>query len=346
MIEAWILGVVLNLIGSVLFNLAVNLLKLVSDREKVGIKSSLFVQRIAWVVLVVGSLSCYTSFAFASSSLLASLGGAQLVSNLFFSRMHSTAAGKGLTKYHCVASFLLVFGMTVCAIFASHDSNTYTNAEITLLYTAPAFLTLEVVLLALLIFNWFWIERRDRRIATAYAFSSAVVGTQSTLHSKVLAEMLKDAFLSGNVSNFQTGLFYIVLLACLVTMSFWIYRLSRSLALFDGLVIIPLLQVAWVLSATLQGSVLFQEFASMSWLYFSVGLAITATGIYLLTKIEQRALKPQWNPLVDISDPVWGLVGSPMSSPLPGGEDVGCLTINTEDSNHEDTPNPLREIKA
>ena len=335
MIETWIVGVVLNLVGSVLFNLAVNLLKLVTDREKSGTKS-IVLQRLAWCVLVIGSLSCYASFAFASSSLLASLGGAQLVSNLFFSRMHSTNAGKGLTKYHCVATLLLVLGMTVCAIFASHQSNTYTNAELTLLYTAPAFLTLEIVLLFLIAFNWLWIERKDRRIATAYAFSSAVVGTQSTLHSKVLAEMLKEAFLSGNVSNFKSPLFYIVLVACLVTMSFWIYRLSRSLALFDGLVIIPLLQVAWVLSATLQGSVLFQEFASMSWLYFSLGLAITATGIYLLTKIEQRALKPQWNPL-DISDPVWGLVGSPMNSPLPGGEDVGCLTLNTEDSNHDET---------
>ena len=75
---------------------------------------------------------------------------------------------------------------------------------------------------------------------------SATIGTQSVLQSKCLAELLRTDIVIDRSSGsdlFANGLLYLVLTAFLLGMGFWLYRLNNALKLFDGLVIIPIIQV-------------------------------------------------------------------------------------------------------
>jgi len=244
----WIVGVALNICGSVLFNLSVNLLKLASNGNT---KSPTCLKRLAILLLILGSALAYTSFAFTSSSLLASLGGVQLLANLMFSQLHDSHR---LTLAHYVATLLLVVGMLISAVYSAHATRLYSANDLISLYLAPKFVLLESLLFAFVIFHHFWLERHGRHIALSSAFHSAIVGTGSVLHAKVIAEILKLAVTTHSLRPlYNTKLFFIVGALCILNIAYWMHRLSRSIHLFPGPIIIPLLQVAWVLCASLQG---------------------------------------------------------------------------------------------
>jgi hypothetical protein len=121
----------------------------------------------------------------------------------------------------------------------------------------------------------------------SYAFVSAVVGTQSVLQSKCLAELLKVSISGDN--QFDTWFLYVDLLAFLAGLSFWLYRMNMALKMFDGLIIIPLLQVFWTTSAILQGGMYFQEFdgmGPMKTLGFGFGVLTVFIGVYFLAPVD------------------------------------------------------------
>ena len=116
---------------------------------------------------------------------------------------------------------------------------------------------------------------------------SAIVGTQSVLQSKCLAELLKATFEGDN--QFTHWFLYVILLGFLAGLSFWLYRMNAALKKFDGLIIIPLLQVFWTTSAILQGGVYFQEFDKFSRaqsIGFTMGVLIVFIGVYLLAPVD------------------------------------------------------------
>lgn len=297
----WLVGVALNVCGSVVFNLSVNLLKLAGSgntKSPCCPRNPHCLKRVAILLLILGSALAYMSFAFTSSSLLASLGGVQLLVNLVFSQLHDSHR---LTLRHYVATLLLVVGMLISAVYSTHATRLYSANDLVQLYLAPHFLLLESVLFTFVIFHHFWLERHGRHIALSSAFHSAIVGTGSVLHAKVLAEILKLAVTTHSWRPLYCPLFLIVGVLCIFNIAYWMHRLSRSIHLFPGNVIIPLLQVAWVLCASLQGGVFFNDFETLSMLhrlYFCLGLLITVTGIFVLTSAEQRVVTvAQFSPL-------------------------------------------------
>eukprot|EP00602_Paraphysomonas_sp_CaronLab_P009074 CAMPEP_0185026306 /NCGR_PEP_ID=MMETSP1103-20130426/10228_1 /TAXON_ID=36769 /ORGANISM="Paraphysomonas bandaiensis, Strain Caron Lab Isolate" /LENGTH=304 /DNA_ID=CAMNT_0027559825 /DNA_START=543 /DNA_END=1457 /DNA_ORIENTATION=- len=119
---------------------------------------------------------------------------------------------------------------------------------------------------------------------STYAIVSATVGTQSVLQSKCLAELIK-ATINGE-NQFNKPFVYIIVLVFALGLSFWLYRMNAALKKFDGLIIIPLLQVFWTTSAILQGGVYFQEFVKFKpqqTVGFLSGVVIVFIGVYLLT---------------------------------------------------------------
>ena len=104
MANSWYYGVLMNLVGSICINGGTNLMKLGHTKEVyLGESSSSPCRRDEeqtfanqrkgkiWycgsIFFVIGNIFNFISFSFAPQSLLAALGSAQFVSNVFFGKM-------------------------------------------------------------------------------------------------------------------------------------------------------------------------------------------------------------------------------------------------------------------
>jgi len=127
----------------------------------------------------------------------------------------------------------------------------------------------------------------DRKVLSGffYSFSSAMTGTQSVVLGKTLAIIIRN-YAAGKIVIFDPLdlfiLFFIVIvfLSFLVTFTFWLYRRTESMALFDTVFIAPLNQVMWLTFSTVAGGIYFHEFEQMEWAQW-VAL-VTGTGFNYL----------------------------------------------------------------
>ena len=106
-----------------------------------------------------------------------------------------------------------------------------------------------------------------------------------------MAELLKATIEGDN--QLTNGFTYVIILGFIAGISFWLYRMNSALKMFEGLIIIPLLQVFWTTCAILQGGMYFQEFEKFTVsqiMGFSTGVLIVFIGVYMLAPLDQEAL--------------------------------------------------------
>ena len=200
-------------------------------------------------LFAIGSALTFFSFAFASQSLLSSLGTLQFISNVFFSRF---VLGEKLSLRVVIATGLIGAGIVITVAFSNHSSKVYTVQDLLRLYDANYFFFLQMIGLAICLQAGVYIlyTRRERRqlplplsgIVRPVVFASmaATIGTQSVLQSKCLAEIIKSSSL-GDAQQ-QIWFIGIILLVFVIGLSIWLISLNEALKEFDGAVIIPLLQ--------------------------------------------------------------------------------------------------------
>ena len=78
---------------------------------------------------------------------------------------------------------------------------------------------------------------------------------------------------------------YFVLFAWLASTAFWLTQMNKGLSKFDGLFIIPVLQVFWTFYSIVSGGIYFEEFDAFSpeqMLGFCSGVSVVFVGVYLL----------------------------------------------------------------
>jgi magnesium transporter len=291
----WIQGAILNVCGSILVNLAANLLKLAHNVEEsdkispnkqeittglnealkygallqcctISFGSPVYASKLYWrlgaFLFAAGSVINFLSLSMAAQSLLATLGGVQFVSNIFFAKC---ILGEKVTRRGLIATLVIVLGLTIAVSFSDHVSTRYSSSTLIALYDTKYITFIVSVAATLIISECTYIvytasEKAGKPLflssivrPVTYSMVSATVGTQSVLQSKCLAELLRtDITGTSNTAGngrsmgndlFANTLFYIVLTAFLIGMAFWLYRLNNALKLFDGLVIIPIIQV-------------------------------------------------------------------------------------------------------
>lgn len=245
------------------------------------------------MVFGFGSAMTFGSFAFASQSLLASLGTLQFISNVVFSRF---VLLEPLSWRVVAATLLIVAGVVLTASFSNHSSDTYSVQDLLALYDSSYVFFLEMLGLTLLLQLSIYVIYTNREASRAplplssavrpitFASVAATIGSQSVLQSKCIAEIIRSSSL-GDTQESQwfvaviTGVF----LSGLVV---WLLCLNEALKLFEGAVIIPLLQVCWTVSAIMQGGVYFREFRSFTpsqYAGFVCGLAVVVLGVAVLT---------------------------------------------------------------
>ncbi len=325
----WIVGVVLNLVGSVTVNAGTNLLKLsLKIKEEGYLCRFRYAQTrcVGGVLFVLGSLTNFVSFGLAAQSLLASLGGVQFVANCVFGKF---ILDETVTTRHLIASLILVAGVVIAVSFSNHDSTRYSLEDIIGFYDADYAwfmfgIGITVILSEILYRIYSWREtivlstNLDSDAKDFYPFHSflkpvtfcwisACFGTQSVLQAKCIAEIGKMAILQQSFSLLFKREVILMIAAFIVFLAIWLKRLMIALSLYDGLVIIPILQVCWTISAVIHGSVFFKEFQSASARQvnmFSMGLSLVVIGVYILAGSEsapnRSSIASKSNPEVKI----------------------------------------------
>ena len=253
---------------------------------------------IIWIigtaVFVTGSLLNFASYAFAAQSMLASLESIQFVTNLIFGKFMLKAH---ITRRMVIGTVLTVAGTILAVQFSSKTTLTLNTAEMVQLYKNPAYivyLLLSLVTIGLMnyVYKWYKGRIRQRRplphsdivMPLSYSVLSALVGTQSVVQAKLLAELLSVQS-SGRENVFKSSFVYITIIFWLLTVVVWLSRLNNALSKFDPLFMIPLLQCSFVFFAIISGGIFFKEFDSFSnkqWLGFWSGICVMFSGLTML----------------------------------------------------------------
>lgn len=129
-----------------------------------------------------------------------------------------------------------------------------------------------------------------RLLPIIYAGQSAIFGSLSVLLAKALSSLVRTSF-RGNLQLDQYG-FWIILFLWLAVMTFWLVRMNLALKMFNGIVIIPTLQVFWIVFSIISGGIFFQEFrvySSLSLFFFVCAVALILAGVVTLTSRIKRS---------------------------------------------------------
>lgn len=306
----WITGAAINVVGSISINFGTNLLKLghnqrerqalleTSDGDKVFTKKSVTQYqswRIGVAVFSLGNILNFISFGYAAQSLLAALGSVQFVSNVFFAYL---MLNEVVTRRIILATLFIMVGNGFLVAFGNHQSVIYSHEELLASYKGNIYLTYCGVLLFIVAVHHL-IYRRGRQVATlrgeepvgawrmllpySYAVVSGAIGSHSVLFAKSLSVLLRSTLQGDNQLD---GWFtYLVFFLFAGTASFWMARLNDGLAMFDAILIVPMLQIVWTFFSIFTGFIYFEEyrvFDNFRATMFGVGVLALFVGMSLL----------------------------------------------------------------
>lgn len=292
----WITGAAINVVGSISINFGTNLLKLghnqrerqalvldTDDPEDKILPRKPVTQYQSWrigvIVFSLGNILNFISFGYAAQSLLAALGSVQFVSNVFFAYL---MLNEIVTRRIILATVFIMVGNGFLVAFGNHQSVIYTHGQLLASYKGHIYLTYLFILLCIVAAHHS-IYRRGRQLAASrgedpvgvwrmllpytYAVVSGAVGSHSVLFAKSLSVLLRST-LEGD--NQLDGWFtYIVFFLFVGTASFWMARLNDGLAMFDAILIVPMLQIVWTFFSIFTGFIYFEEYRVCEPFFFS-----------------------------------------------------------------------------
>ncbi|EEC73279.1 probable magnesium transporter NIPA8 isoform X1 [Oryza sativa Japonica Group] len=312
----WVIGALINIVGSVAINFGTNLLKLGHDqREKLSTtnnnqgndkfvpKSVMHFQtwRIGILFFAAGNCLNFMSFAYAAQSLLAALGSIQFVSNIAFAYF---VLNKTISVKVMVATTFIVFGNIFLVSFGNHQSPVYTPEQLVAKYSNLVFVLYCMSLVFVVAFNQYLYRSGETIISDSakhtgshwrtllpfsYAIVSGAIGSCSVLFAKSLSNMLRLTMSSRY--QFHSWFTYSMLLLFLFTAGFWMARLNEGLSLFDAILIVPMFQIAWTFFSICTGFVYFQEyqvFDTLRIVMFVLGMTSVFIGISLLAPDDSK----------------------------------------------------------
>ena len=304
----WV-GILAGLAGSIAINLGNNLQSLgmhnleMAMIEKLGRDGDAFSERppiepsasrtwrVGTCVFVIGSLLNFGSYGFAAQSLLASLEAVQFVTNVAFGRL---ALGKPISRAMYAGTGLTVAGTVLTCFFSSKQAAEICSIrDLLALWANPLWLAYLVFALGFggalrAAYQYFAAKqpqtaRTTTLCAVLYATFSALFGTLSVVCAKLLAELL--ALQTDGVNVFSSWFLYAVAVAWVSLVGVWLWRMNAALALYEPLLIIPLLQANFIFFAIVSGGIHFREFDYMrtrNWAGFGAGVFVIFGGLSLL----------------------------------------------------------------
>lgn len=259
---------------------------------------------IAFSTFVLGNLINFGSFSLATQSLLAGLGSIQFITNVIFSRF---LFNDQITAQILLGTLIILSGNVFVVIFANQSSNNYTAQQLLELYGEPTFLWYAGFMILLAIFlHRAHLESIDllhrakvlqyrllnpkrlnpmveKAVPITFALVSGIIGTQGVVLAKSCSDLIRSTFQGEN--QFVHPFTYVLLAIWVYVITFWLRRMNEALRRFDGVFIIPLLQVNWIVFSIISGGIYFQEFEGFSsgrLFGFLAGVVLIVIGVFLL----------------------------------------------------------------
>ena len=121
----------------------------------------------------------------------------------------------------------------------------------------------------------------------SYSVVSTAIGSQAVLLAKSSSMLIIESLNSTNPQQNQFLKFesYLFIVGWVGTMIFWLVRMNRALKKYDGDIMIPMLQVQWILFSIVSGGLFFGEFEKyywFNWAGFIAGVTIVFIGVCVL----------------------------------------------------------------
>lgn len=304
----WILGVGLNIIGSIIINLGNNTVQYAYKKKYINtdleshstssIELNLYMFKKYWYLgyflFAIGNLINFSSLSITSQSLLSSVtNSVQIFTNLIF---HKYILGNPLTKHIFPGTLLMIGGSVLAVIFSNRTSTIFTVEELQNLYTQLEYIVLICVEFFLIIcFSiLYWCIKNKSNTGyvlylkpLSYITVSVLIGTQSVIFAKSGAE-LTTLTISGE-NQLYYYFTYIIFFSWLCVVIFWIFRLNNILKLFNDQYIIPIVQSLWTMLSIVSSGIYFKEFVDFSilqYFMFFLGNFITIFGIFVMINEE------------------------------------------------------------
>lgn len=294
----WVIGALINLLGSIFINFGTNLLKSAHDERNSRPKMKPIIYFQAWRVgmlfFTIGNCLNFISFGYAAQSLLAALGSIQFISNICFAYF---ILNKIVTVKLLLATAFVVVGNIFLVAFGNHQSPVYTPEQLGENYTNVVFLLYCLGLVLVVVLNHSIYSRGKGKMLVpfSYAVVSGAIGSCSVLFAKSLSNMLRLSMSSsGGYLALHSGFTYSMLLMFLSTGGFWMSRLNEGLSQFDAILIVPMFQIAWTFFSICTGFVYFEEykvFDALRTAMFVLGMISVFVGIYLLAPEDDESSK-------------------------------------------------------
>jgi drug/metabolite transporter (DMT)-like permease len=260
-----------------------------------------WMKRVGSLLFITGGILNFISMGFAAQSLIASLGSVQFLSNVIFGKF---VLSETVTRRTWLATVVICTGNLMIVYNSNRSSKEFTAKQLFYAYAGEYKFYVTACVCALVItqlaYNALtvsirrhankslpapkWIETTQ---ALCYALFSAIIGTQSMLQAKCMSELLRMTSTGSNqMSNPFT---YGVVFVYIITTVFWLYRMNYALQQYDGLFIIPILQVFWLVFTITSGGIYFGEFTTFTpqqMFGFVSGVLVLFIGVYLLMPTE------------------------------------------------------------
>ncbi|XP_057489355.1 probable magnesium transporter NIPA8 isoform X2 [Actinidia eriantha] len=300
--------------------------------------------RVGILFFTLGNCLNFVSFGYAAQSLLAALGSIQFVSNIAFAYF---VLNKTVTVKVLVATTFIVLGNIFLVSFGNHQSPVYTPEQLAEKYSNITFLLYCLILVLVVAFHHYMYRRGEMLLEVpghdlkpywrmllpfSYAIVSGAVGSCSVLFAKSLSNLLRLSMSSSY--QLHSWFTYSMLLLFLSTAGFWMARLNEGLSLYDAILIVPMLQIAWTFFSICTGFVYFQEyqvFGALRTTMFILGMVSVFIGISLLAPDDAKGGEVKDSALVSVAS-------SSIST------DVDRLVVPSEDTEIKDTKSAVRMV--
>lgn len=313
---SWLIGVTMNLLGSIILNVGTNFMKFGFIIKKqleasepgpgadtVGLLDKKVPTPRVWYIgvalMVLGGITVFASLGFAPQSLLAPLGSIQFVSNVFLGRF---LLKERVTMRVVVATALLMLGSALSVAFGDHEHQEYNLDKLKHLYTPGylAYLACLAVLCGALHVTYLKYHERALQgghmllphhkyvYPLSYCNVSAIIGTQGAIFAKAASHIIADTAGGDNQLKFPMSWFFVA--GAVGGSIFWLTRMNSALRKFDGLFIIPALQVCWISWILVSAGTYFREFNALAaWqiIGFAASIAIIFAGVFLLVPQDE-----------------------------------------------------------
>lgn len=287
--------------------IGVNLQKLSmrKEGEREGPKRPVFLQPLWCIGMLIVILDACGDFVFiglAPQSLLAPLGSLSLGWNIILAPIFHN---EKVTRSILFATGLIYVGTILTVLFAADTSPDYNLAKlIDYIRTIPVLFYFIVCIsfqTALAIHG----KKKGFGILH-YCGLAGCFGGECLIFTKTSSELVKNAVVSGNTDDFTSSpLPYIFIVLTIGTVLAQVSFLTKGLAKFDALIVVPIFQSFWGIFSLTGGLIFFQEHKYMDALdgaMYTLGVFITLVGVALLVKQRSTTHHLQKNSLRNESD--------------------------------------------